>query len=129
MHRAASLGGRGALSPACSSAVRHCPRTGFLADVDLLTRADEPHEHIAAGDALAAVHERLGLALGERQTVLRSDLLEVPGALRLVVDDDVLRWHRLVVAERRAARAGAPGVTGDRTVTGMRLCDGAHEVR
>jgi hypothetical protein len=26
-------------------------------------------------------------------------LLDVPGALRLVVDDDVLRWRRLAVAE------------------------------
>ena len=50
-------------------------------------------------DALAEVDERLRLALGERQAVLAHDLVQVPGALGLVVDDDVLRGHRLAVAE------------------------------
>ena len=67
--------------------------------MDFLARADEPHEDAPLGDALAEVDERLGLDTGERQRVLGGDLLDVPGALRLVVDDDVLRRHRGAVAE------------------------------
>ena len=87
-------------SPAFSSARAPLPEASLLAHVDLLTRADEPHEHAPAGDALAEVDERLGLALGEVQALLGRDLLHDPaGPLRLVVDDDVLRRHRLAVAE------------------------------
>ena len=68
-------------------------QAGFLTDVDLLTGADEPHEHAPFGDALAKLDKglRLGLVLTNAGMFL-DHLLKVPRALCLVVDDHVL-WR------------------------------------
>ena len=75
-------------------------QASLFADVDLLPRADQPDQHAPLRDALAELDKGLRLRhRAWRSRVLGGHLLNVPGPLRLVVDDHVLRRHRRLVAE------------------------------
>ncbi len=89
------LGGAGSLERLAPLA-----EAGFLTDVDLLTGANESDEHAPFGDALAELDEgfRLRLVLANARMLI-DHLLEIPGTLRFVVHDHVLRRDRALVAQ------------------------------
>jgi len=71
--------------------------TALLAGVDLLTAADETDDDAPLRDALGELDEMLGLGPGRGGVgrgvvagVLAADLVGVPGALRLVEDEEML---------------------------------------